>query len=207
MRRLVAKGCHLQQASVRTLAALPSLHELDLQENPQLMVLGGLSSLRELRRLDVAECNLHNAHLVPLLASLPRLQHLALNGNPHLTVAVVEALAAGPAACSLQQLSTAGMQLEWEALLCLLTQVCRCGVGDWWLPARLSWMLRNQQLHPWLPAAPPVCCVGGAHSVGHQSARGPRGAAGRSRGCTRPAKDRVRTEWRCGATLLAWRAS
>lgn len=123
LRRLVAKGCGLQQASVRTLAALPSLAELDLEDNPGLMALGELRSLSELQRLDVGHCWLEDAHLAPLLASLPQLQHVALDENQQLTVAVVEALAAGPAASSLQHLLAASLDLEWAALLPLLPQV------------------------------------------------------------------------------------
>lgn len=46
LQRLTAPGCQLQQAGVDALAMMPSLRQLDVADNPGLLSLDPLSSLR-----------------------------------------------------------------------------------------------------------------------------------------------------------------
>ncbi|PSC75547.1 receptor-type [Micractinium conductrix] len=116
LQHLSAQGCRLQPSSVAALAPLACLSRLDLADNPALGPLDALTTLRELRALDVSECGVSDAHLLPLLSHLPQLRTALLGSNHRLTVAVVEALAAGPARTCLQELSVTGLELDGPAL-------------------------------------------------------------------------------------------
>lgn len=67
----------------------------------------------------MSECGLEDAHLVPLLATLP-LRTALVSDNHRLTAAVLEALSAGPARACLRSLSAASLQLDGNALVALL---------------------------------------------------------------------------------------
>ncbi|KAL4428019.1 hypothetical protein ABPG75_002108 [Micractinium tetrahymenae] len=124
LQHLSAQGCRLGPTAVPILAHLGSLRHLDIVDNPRLGSLEALTSLRQLAFLDASECGLGDAHVETLLASLPQVCTVLLSANAGLTTAVLEALAAGPARCTLQVLSATELcSLDCEELPRLLPQL------------------------------------------------------------------------------------
>lgn len=109
-----------------TLAALPSLTRLDLADNPGLASLHALTALARLRVLDVGDCQLADAHVAGLLATL-QLQEVTVAANPQMTGAALEALAAGPSRSSLRVLRASQLRVAdgtLEPLLPLVRSTC-----------------------------------------------------------------------------------
>ncbi|KAL4445377.1 hypothetical protein ABPG77_011202 [Micractinium sp. CCAP 211/92] len=128
---LCARSCRLGPAAVRALSHLHSLRHLDIADNPLLGSLEALASLRELQFLDSSECELEDAHVEALLASLPAVRTVLLDSNSSLTTAALEALAAGPARCTLEVLQATELaSLDCEELPHLLPQLAALQVLD-----------------------------------------------------------------------------